>query len=565
MNEPNSVNAASRREVRCLWAILALAACLYCVNLGSRDIWDNAGARVMIVAREMAEGGSLFRPNMYGRPRYDKPPLMYWATVLAAATQGRLDVDSAEWVSALSSVAVFFALAATVGVAAGWRAGAMAGLLCALSPGIFDFGRSAQLDSLFAACTTLSLLSFALWILGVGRRPAAWILPAGVALGLAVLAKGPHALTFALAPPVLFLALRRRLNGRAILGILAAAAIGLGVTGVWLLLAHREDPSFFTHIRAVVKNEAVNCNPEPWYYYWKRTLGWTAPWVALLPAIWPRRNEVDLGTRRDALARLFGVACVFGIALLSAIPGKQGHYILPLIPCAMGWMAIRLDARLSAPAGEWAWRQRWILWFLTIAACVLGILAVVGLFLPPRFAPDRPYPFIAAALEVVLGVGGAAMALVAFRRKSLAMAMCGAALTVCVLGFIYYTTVTPVRNANESPRAACAEILRLVGSPANLAEFSGHKEMIDYFLGDRPEHFEADSKNRQWLSRPDPSFLLFFGHREDVDRQAKTIKDVECEMIRAFDRFTSSDRIARLYANPAGAALAKQRQAAAGQ
>jgi len=448
MNEPSPINASSRREVRCLWAALALAACLYCLNLGARDIWENAGARVLIVAKEMAEGGSWFRPNMYGRPRYDKPPLMYWATVLAARIQGRLDVDSAECVSALSSVAIFFALAATVGVAAGWRAGALAGLLCALSPGIFDFGRSAQLDSLFAACTTLSVLSFALWNLGVGRRPAVWIVPAGVAFGLAVLAKGPHALSFAIAPPVLFLALRRRLNGRAILGLLAAVAIGLGITGLWMLLAYREDPSFFGHIGAVVKGEAEQHNPEPWYYYWKRSLGWTAPWVALLPAIWPRRKEIDLETRRDALARLFGVACVFGIVLLSAIPGKQGHYILPLIPFAMGWMAIRLDARLSPAGGEWTpgWRQRWILWFLAAMVFILGILAVAGLFLPPRFAPDRPYPFIAAALEVVLGIGGAAVAFVAFRRKGLAMTLCGAALGLSALGIVYYATVDAERQ-----------------------------------------------------------------------------------------------------------------------
>jgi 4-amino-4-deoxy-L-arabinose transferase-like glycosyltransferase len=180
MAEPTQSNPhAAKPKTWPLWAVLALLCAGYLTGLGRRDIWVNAEARVLLTARDMFEGGSWLCPTMQGKPRYEKPPLMYWATAAVARVQGELRATSAFWVSALASVAAILALAGGVALLGGARAGAVAGLMLAASPGVFSYGRQAQIDALFMACCTLSVVGFALWIFRPTRWSAAWVVVAG--------------------------------------------------------------------------------------------------------------------------------------------------------------------------------------------------------------------------------------------------------------------------------------------------------------------------------------------------------------------------------------------------
>lgn len=80
-------NIASRINLRLSpmaiqWLVGIAAFALIAFQLGTQNLFETSEARYASVARAMADGGSLLRPQLNGVSHFTKPPLTYWAGAL---------------------------------------------------------------------------------------------------------------------------------------------------------------------------------------------------------------------------------------------------------------------------------------------------------------------------------------------------------------------------------------------------------------------------------------------------------------------------------------------------
>ncbi len=172
-----------------LW-LCVLAALVDLRAFGLTDLDEGFYASV---AWAMRQSGDWLTPTFMNQPWFEKPPLLYWLMALSMRLFGEN-----EFALRLPSV-LFYAL--TIGVIAWWgnrRLGAGAGdwgaLLFAVAPLSLMLARLAITDMTLAFFLTLAVI--ALWEVSAGGdtrlgRRWLWAFAGGVALGLAVLTKGP--------------------------------------------------------------------------------------------------------------------------------------------------------------------------------------------------------------------------------------------------------------------------------------------------------------------------------------------------------------------------------------
>src|SRR5258707_1869315 len=74
--EPTTVSTAQRVG----WAVLILATLYVCYfsHLGVIGFVGPDEPRYAWIARDMAESGDWVTPRLYGKPWFEKPPLLYW-------------------------------------------------------------------------------------------------------------------------------------------------------------------------------------------------------------------------------------------------------------------------------------------------------------------------------------------------------------------------------------------------------------------------------------------------------------------------------------------------------
>ena len=310
--------------------LVALGVCLAFVaavapTLHRLEFFDGVEHFNLVTVQEMRRdeaGGkpvNWLMPTLEGEPRVVKPPLTAWVTAafVSADTVRGLSVQdptargaaferfvrAARWPSLLCAALMLMAvyeLGRAVGAAdgrPGWAVGVVAVVVCASCLLMLRQGRRATTDLQLALWVTVAnaLLAKAL----LERRYRLGFVGAGVALGLAQMAKGPHIpLLLSAAPAVVFALWRRRGGGAPArvgevpgaprrrfglplaAGVVLSTALGLWWYGYVLRAVPGVMDVWFHEVTRIDATTARNrLKPDPWYEY-ASLLRWMLPWTA---------------------------------------------------------------------------------------------------------------------------------------------------------------------------------------------------------------------------------------------------------------------------------------------
>ncbi|WP_276503951.1 ArnT family glycosyltransferase [Terrimonas pollutisoli] len=225
--------------------VILLAAFLLFIKLGATTVFQVAEARNTRVSAEMIERKDYIVPFFNGELRTDKPPLHYYAMLLAYRLGG-INETSARFFSAVCGLFIIVAtwLFAKRNAGTGVALWSCLVLLASVH-GIFQF-RLATPDPYLIACHVLSLFCFWEGFKNY-KRSFLWLMY--FFLGLAILAKGPVGLVLPAITIFLFLLLKREFPVSAIwkLKPLQGLIIIMAVALPWFYLVHVKTDGIWTH------------------------------------------------------------------------------------------------------------------------------------------------------------------------------------------------------------------------------------------------------------------------------------------------------------------------------
>src|SRR5581483_11781579 len=252
---------------------------------------------VLATAMEMHRGGPWLVPTLQGEPRIAKPPLAAWITAGAIQDRTLRDIDSGEylrrefgfkWLAAEARApALISACLLLLGVFALGRAirdstlGLSAMAICGSSFFLLRFARYSTTDIQLALWVTWANVFLARAVLR--SNWGSGCIGAGIALGLAMLSKGPVSLIQSMLPVVMFLVLRRRNSSETSNRPAAALVTGLVLffgIGLWwygVVLARNSDVihRWFSDVTGIGATETP---PSPVFAY-LGIVGYVVPWT----------------------------------------------------------------------------------------------------------------------------------------------------------------------------------------------------------------------------------------------------------------------------------------------
>jgi 4-amino-4-deoxy-L-arabinose transferase-like glycosyltransferase len=430
MNLSCLASAIARRPYLPLWLLAVVTGLLL------RPLTPLDETRVASVAWEMWQRQDFLVPYLNGHPYSHKPPLLQWCIHLSWLLFGVND-----WTPRL--IAPLFALGnlwLTERLAARlWpRRIVVARLAPLLLLGIPLWG--------FWATLTLYDLLMGFFVLAVwhgvleaaqGRLLRGWGY-AGLAIGGAVLAKGPVILVFLLPPALLapwWMEAKPAAGwGRFYGGLLGAILLGAAIGYAWAIPAALAGGESYgkkilwgQFAGRVTKSFAHN---RPWWWYGPMLPLLLLPWVAW-PSLWrsAARLAWDSGLR-FCLAVAAPVLLIF-----SLISGKQVHYLLPLFPL----LALAAARALANPSVNVCSRPYWGLGLLLIAGglCYEWLQCSQALIGVPN-KDNSPLPSLLAPLpwwwKLAMLAGGT---LLLWWRRPLSAAPAAAGLAVLLAGPVF--------------------------------------------------------------------------------------------------------------------------------
>jgi 4-amino-4-deoxy-L-arabinose transferase-like glycosyltransferase len=418
------------------WTVLIVAT-LYVCYFSHLDAIGFVGPdepRYAWIARDMAETGDWVTPRLYGKPWFEKPPLLYWGAALSFKLFG-VSEATARLPSAVSALLATLALAWLALRLYGAETARWLLLFLPTTVGMIGFSHAAATDMPFSAMLTIAMVAAAV-IVGLGHQTngtvvgdvaageaipsptKAWLTLVcfGFFLGLAVLAKGPAGIILC-GGSVFFWAVFTKRWRDAFRLLHPAAIAAFCVTALpWYVLCARRNPDFF-RVFVIDHNFKRYLTPEfqhiqPFWYYIPILLLAAIPWTIVLAGTAVR--ALRMWTReRPAPVTLFLLGwAIFPIVFFSASKSKLPGYILPAIPP----VSLLLTRQLFSSARRTVLAPRWT----GVSAGLTNLaLAVVPLFVYEKlpFAVDYFPPQPLGWVLLTFLVAGVVALVYGIRRK----------------------------------------------------------------------------------------------------------------------------------------------------
>lgn len=351
---PGSTPPPQRPRASVTLAILAIAALIAVLTLhrlGEADVCGSNEAVEGVFLQQMVEHGAVLFPLENGRSPMYKPPLFHWTALAIDRVAGIRRVTALNLRSTTALYAVAGA-ALTVGFASSFLGpldAVLAGLILAGSYQYIEQGRIGRVDMTLCFFETLALFAFMWWIapLPPKRRRAILRYLFALALGLAVLAKGPVGAILPVVACALFLSAERRLSDFRALATPGPILLAIVVGGSWYTACLFGNRYGFLHRQIGSENfgrffGALGAM-APWYYV-KPILVNSAPLSLLVPlavyfalrTFWrsPGQDEPAEAATDRAIhcVRLFAIFWIATVLFFSVAAYKRRAYLLPLWP-----------------------------------------------------------------------------------------------------------------------------------------------------------------------------------------------------------------------------------------
>lgn len=320
-----------RSDRSCLLLIAIVGLLLCGSGLGGRDLWDPDEPRTAQVTDGIVRSGDWAVLQQEDHLYLEKPPLYYWLAALASLPAGGVDEFSARLpasVAAILTAITVFLLGRNL---FGRRAGALSALVFLTTFDVVLEARWARPDMLLTLCVTAAAWCFR-EALDDGRRRL-WLFGFYLALGLAVLAKGPVGL-LPIPAALVCLAASHKLSFLRRAGLAWGLPLLLLPVSLWLAAWSAGTGHSFPLIVILERfghRVALGLHhPRPLLHMLGSLPLSLFPWVGLLPAAlldaWPRRGQRD-----DRTVFLVSFLLVYA-ALFAMSAEKRGVYLLPILP-----------------------------------------------------------------------------------------------------------------------------------------------------------------------------------------------------------------------------------------
>ncbi len=493
----------SERQIAAL--VCAAAALVFLPFLGATHMFDPTDSFFIESAREMLQVQQFAVPLMNYVPWLDKPAFDFWLIVFCFKLFG-INEFAGRLPSAVSGILTVVSVYLLSRKLLSRRQAVLAAAILLSTPLFVVVGHVSLTDEPLSLFLTITLLSLAIASI---ERKAKYLIPAYLALSLAVLCKGPLALVLVGLITLAYFVVKD--FRRVFLSIwqvhpLAGSAAVLLLTAPYYVWAHQATQGAFTQAfffrQYIGRMVGVLNHVRPFWWYAPVVLAGFFPWSLLnlfagpfLAKIWRGRSLV--GTKRRQLLLFACCWMLIAYLLFSAIPTKLETYIVPLAPAFAIFTGCFLDLLIRA--------KQMVPIRLVAGAVILALL--IGPFVVYKLFDQAGlfWPVELLAIAVLLIAAGLALHFSARRQFALtAGTTCGATVALCAIfvpflfAIYYHSYQVPIDGLVAYAKQRNANLAVLYFTLPS-AIFHYQRQLPLIHDQDEMRQFAEASDNPQWL------------------------------------------------------------------